>query len=60
MGEGRDLFGVPNLLETGKESWLRINQSISNLSDHPTKAGKDAFMLELIIRLIAFLDCWKI
>lgn len=60
MGEDGDRFGVRNIWGTGDESWLCINQSISNISGHPTKAGKDAFMLELIRKLIVFLGCWKI
>lgn len=41
---------------TGEENWLHGSQNISDLSDHPGKAGKDdAFMLELVRRLTLFL-----
>lgn len=38
-----------------KTNWLSINQNISNIIDHPAKAAKDVFILELIGKLILFL-----
>lgn len=57
VGEDGNQFCVfNNILETGKKSHLRIKQNISNITDYPAKSENDSFMLELIRRLILFLQ----